>query len=56
MDRKMFDLWEKTGAKEIRGVLNEKAREIFEGHRPEELSEDRVNAIGAAVARHRPDV
>jgi len=36
--------------------LNENAKEIFNNHKTEELSEEIKQRIGAIVKKHQPDV
>jgi trimethylamine--corrinoid protein Co-methyltransferase len=55
LDRKRFEMWEKGGAKDLRMLLNEKAREILENHHRKKLSEKAIQAIGEIVVKHRPD-
>jgi trimethylamine--corrinoid protein Co-methyltransferase len=56
LDRKNFEVWEQNGCQDLRKVLNEKAREIFEHHQPPQFDEKRVAAIHEIVDSHRPDV
>ncbi len=56
LDRRVYDIWEKAGARDLRMVLNERARSIFEGHRPQELPETTVESIRDIVNRHKADV
>lgn len=56
LDRKRFDLWENDGSKDLRMVLNEKARSIFQNHCPPELPEKTIDIIREIVAKHQPDV
>ncbi len=56
LDRKVWDGWERAGSMDIRQVLNERARDIVESHRPKNLSEKIVQQIKAVVKRHKPDV
>ena len=55
-DRRMFEMWEKAGSKDLRAVLNEKAREIFEKSAPCEISQEVKEEIRGIVSTHRPDV
>ncbi|MCK5568403.1 MAG: trimethylamine methyltransferase family protein [Spirochaetes bacterium] len=55
-DRRMFEMWEKAGLKDLRAVLNEKAREIFEKSAPSEISQEVKEEIRGIVSTHRPDV
>jgi trimethylamine--corrinoid protein Co-methyltransferase len=56
LDRKMFEGWKNDGCKDLRQVLNERARSIFESHRPQGLPEKTVSSIRDMVATHKPDV
>jgi trimethylamine---corrinoid protein Co-methyltransferase len=56
LDRKRYDLWENDGCKDLRMVLNEKARSIFQNHCPPELPENTIEQIREIAAKHRPDV
>jgi trimethylamine--corrinoid protein Co-methyltransferase len=56
LDRKFWDGWERAGSKDIRQVLNEKARSIMEKHRPKILPKNIVHKIEAIVKKHKPDV
>ena len=56
LDRKRFDLWENDGSKDVRMVLNEKARSIFESYNPPGLPEKTIETIHNIVAKHQPDV
>ncbi|NIO04243.1 MAG: trimethylamine methyltransferase [Proteobacteria bacterium] len=55
LDRKIYEMWETDGSKDLRAVLNERSKSIFEGHTPKELPEKAVKAIREIVANHRPD-
>jgi trimethylamine--corrinoid protein Co-methyltransferase len=55
LNRKVYEIWEGEGSKDLRTALNERAKSIFEGHTPKELSEKAVKAIREIVANHRPD-
>ena len=56
LDRKMWEMWESSGSKGMRELLNEKAREIFEAHEPSLLSREIQSSIDEIVYRHKPDV
>jgi trimethylamine--corrinoid protein Co-methyltransferase len=56
LDRNVFEIWQKEGCKDVRAALNEKAKEIFNNHKPEKLSESIVTSIREIVANHHPDV
>ena len=56
LNRKPFERWSEEGAKDLRAVLNLKARNIFEAHPPQPLPEDRVRLIHELVEKHKPDV
>jgi trimethylamine--corrinoid protein Co-methyltransferase len=56
LDRKMWDGWKKSGSRDIRQVLNEKARSILSTHTPENLPDKTVRKIEAIVKKHKPDV
>jgi len=53
LDRSRFELWERRGCRDLRTILNEKAKEIFNSHQPERLSDKVINSIHDIVARHR---
>ena len=56
LDRNMFDMWEGAGSKNLREVLNEKAREIFEKEGAAVLSVEAGEKIKELVKSHKPDV
>ncbi len=56
LDRKVYEIWEEEGSKDLRTALNARARSIFEGHTPEALSEEIIKSVHDIVARHKPDV
>ena len=56
LDRRMYENWKKEGSKDIRSVLNERARVIFENHEPEALPDDIKAKISSIVINHKPDV
>ena len=56
LDRKRYDLWENDGSKDLRMVLNEKAKVIFENHYSPELPKGTIDRIHEIVAKHQPDV
>ena len=49
IDRHMYDSWLKKGGKDMAERANEKAREIYENHKPEPLPENIKKAIHAIV-------
>ena len=55
-DRKVYDNWENDGFKDIRSILNEKAKDIFENHTPEKLPENIIDTIDKILTEHHPDV
>lgn len=55
-DRNVFETWKDAGSKDIRALLNEKAREIFNGLTPDELPSDVNISIEKILAQHQPDV
>ena len=55
-NRKMFDTWAEEGSRDIRAILNENAKSIFNDHTPQDLPEEVKQTIGAIMAKHRPDV
>jgi len=56
LDRNMYEGWEKNGSKELRDVLNERAKQIFESHDPPLAGEDVLKDLDRIVAQHKPDV
>lgn len=56
LDRKTYERWSQDGARDLREVLNLKARNLFEAHEPQPLPENSVQQIRAVVSKHRPDV
>ncbi|MCK4925230.1 MAG: trimethylamine methyltransferase family protein, partial [Spirochaetes bacterium] len=56
LDRRMFELWQEAGSRDIRSVLNRKAREIFEEHMPVPLSETKRRSIAGILSAHKPDM
>ena len=56
LDRRMFELWQEAGSRDIRSVLNRKAREIFEEHMPVPLSETKRRSIASILSAHKPDM
>jgi trimethylamine--corrinoid protein Co-methyltransferase len=56
LDRNVYDRWQQEGGAELQEVLNEKAKLIFEQHQPEALPGRVLEAIHAALLRHKPDV
>lgn len=56
LDRKTCEDWEESGSKELRTVLNERAKVIINDHEPQNLPEEVKQKISAIVERHRPDV
>jgi trimethylamine---corrinoid protein Co-methyltransferase len=56
LDRKNYERWTLDGHKDLRGVLNVKAKEIFEKHQPQQIPEDKLHLINRAVVNHKPDV
>jgi trimethylamine--corrinoid protein Co-methyltransferase len=55
-DRNTFETWENNGSKDLHAILNENAKEIFNNHKTEELSEEIKQRINAIVKKHQPDV
>ncbi len=55
-NRKMFDMWAEEGSRDIRAVLNENAKSIFNDHKPQDLPQEVKQTIAAVMAKHRPDV
>lgn len=56
LDRNGCDLWKKNGSKELRQILNEKARDIFENNSPARLPEEKITKIKEIISRHKPDI
>ncbi len=55
-DRNTFETWENNGSKDLHAILNENAKEIFNNHKTEELSEEIKQRINAIVKKHQSDV
>ncbi|MBW2606374.1 MAG: trimethylamine methyltransferase family protein [Deltaproteobacteria bacterium] len=55
-DRNTFETWKNNGSKDLHTILNENAKEIFNNHKTEELSEEIKQIINAIVKKHQPDV
>ena len=56
LNRKMFDMWESAGSKNLRESLSEKAKEIFEKENKTFLTGEVSERIKNIVKNHRPDV
>lgn len=56
LDRNVYEMWKRDGSKDLRAKLNERAKSIFESHRPQGLSEEVIRSIHDIVATHKPDV
>ncbi len=56
LDRNVFERWMEAGQHDLRDVLNQKARQIFEQHQPVALPENVLQSIRTALLRHTPDV
>ncbi len=56
LDRNMFDMWKSAGSKNLREVLNEKAKQIFEKENEAVLTGEVSERIKKIVKNHRPDV
>ncbi len=56
LDRKTYERWSQDGGKDLREVLNLKARNIFENHQPQPLPGNSIQRIHDVVNKHRPDV
>ncbi|MBW2057365.1 MAG: trimethylamine methyltransferase family protein [Deltaproteobacteria bacterium] len=56
LDRNVHETWQQEGSKDLRTVLGERARAIFEAHSPPVPSEEVVRSIRNIVAAHKPDV
>jgi trimethylamine:corrinoid methyltransferase-like protein len=55
-NRKRFETWEEEGSRDICSILNERAKAIFNDHKPQKLPEEVKQTISAIVEKHRPDV
>jgi len=55
-DRKPYDTWEKTGAKDIVKVAKEKVKEILATHRPEPIPKDVQKEISQILKRYEKEV
>jgi trimethylamine--corrinoid protein Co-methyltransferase len=51
IDRRVREDWQADGAKSLRQVANQKAREILEYHEPEPLSDDMVAELKRIVKK-----
>ena len=56
LDRKYFGNWSEDGGKDLREVLNIKAKQIFENCQPQPLSEIKIQLVHDVVNKHKPDV
>jgi trimethylamine---corrinoid protein Co-methyltransferase len=56
LDRNVYERWLQEGGAEMRDVLTENARLIFEQHHPEPLPRKVIQSIHTALLRHKPDV
>ena len=56
LSREKLDDWTRSGSKDIRQVLNERARDIFKDHQPRCLTDATRKAIDRLVAAHASDV
>jgi trimethylamine--corrinoid protein Co-methyltransferase len=56
LDRKMYEGWEKAGAKDLRQVLKEEALKKLENHTSEKLPKTAQREIENIVAGHKSDV
>lgn len=56
LDRNVYERWLQEGEADLREVLNEKARLIYEQHHPEPLPGEVIQSIHTALLRHKPDV
>jgi len=56
LDRNNFEGWKRAGSKEIRSVLNEKAKEIISKHQPAGLPDEITKRIKDIVSSHTPDI
>ena len=54
--RIIYDRWEKDGGKNIKKILKEKAKTIFENHSLGPMSEKIACEIKKIVSEHKPDV
>jgi trimethylamine--corrinoid protein Co-methyltransferase len=56
LDRRNYERWAANGGKDLRQVLNIKAKEIFEQHRPQNLPDNVIRQIEDAILAHKPDL
>jgi len=56
LDRNVFEQWKERGMADLKIVLNEKARKIFEQHNPVPLPEKTIQAIHDELLKHKVDV
>ncbi|HBG73957.1 MAG: hypothetical protein A2X25_02550 [Chloroflexi bacterium GWB2_49_20] len=56
LDRRYFGNWNADGGKDLREVLNIKAKQIFEKCQPQPLSETKLQLVHDVMDKHIPDV
>ncbi len=56
LDRNVADQWMQAGGKDLRIILNEKARQILEQHHLQPLPDKIIHQIHQIVAKHNPDI
>jgi trimethylamine--corrinoid protein Co-methyltransferase len=56
LDRRVYEVWEGGGSKDLRTALNERAKPIFENHSPQAVSEKALGAIRDIASAHTPDI
>jgi trimethylamine--corrinoid protein Co-methyltransferase len=56
IDRRVRDKWVKAGSRSMHALATDKAREIYENHKPEPLPEDVLARMRAIVARTEEEI
>jgi len=56
LDRRTYERWSQNGNKDLREILNLKAKQIFETWQPDSLTEEKTQSIHQAIKKHKPDL
>ncbi|MES0397414.1 MAG: trimethylamine methyltransferase family protein [Syntrophobacteria bacterium] len=56
LDRRNYERWSEDGGKDLRDVLNFKAKQIFEKCQPQPLHEKNLQLVHNAIDKHKSDV
>ncbi len=56
LDRRRFEEWQRSGSRDLRTALNERAKQIMTTHQPRALSAAARGQIDGLVTKHRADV